>query len=124
MRDRRADGRGGVVLVLALGLMGVGCAHRRQVFYPGDYGGVPVGSRPKVHVRAPFVDVQVREAPTAIRPAPGVDDGTGWARGVPRPAPRRVPSFPNASSAVRLDRKGRAPRGSPSPPRDEQRSRR
>jgi hypothetical protein len=70
MTDLRAGRRGVSVLVLAIGLVDVGCAHRRQVFYPGDYGGVPVGSRPKVQVRAPFVDVQVHETPEAIRRQP------------------------------------------------------
>ncbi len=68
MRERRMLGRRLAVLVLALGVEGVGCAHRRTVIAPADPGAVPVGSRPGVHVRAPFVDVQVHEDPAAVRP--------------------------------------------------------
>ena len=35
-----------------------GCAHRREAYYPGDFG-----PGRGVHVRAPFVDVRVRGKP-------------------------------------------------------------
>lgn len=68
MTERRMIGRRLAVMVLALGLEAGGCAHRRPVIAPADSGAVPVGSRPGVHVRAPFVDVQVHEAPAAFLP--------------------------------------------------------
>ncbi|MEO6807694.1 MAG: hypothetical protein ABI353_01090 [Isosphaeraceae bacterium] len=42
------------LMVLAPGLGLIGCAHRRQVFYPNT--NQPASG---VHVRAPFVDIQM-----------------------------------------------------------------
>jgi hypothetical protein len=67
MMDLRMMRRGVVVSVV---LVGIGCAHKRQVFYPIDHGGSPAGSRPGVRVRAPFVDVQVHEAPHPLGAEP------------------------------------------------------
>lgn len=39
---------------LMIGLLGLGCAHKRQVFYPNS-----TTAEPAVRVRAPFVDIQV-----------------------------------------------------------------
>ena len=40
-----------------------GCAHRRQSYYPSDVA----SPNPGVHVRAPFVDVQVKGRPKSDR---------------------------------------------------------
>jgi hypothetical protein len=44
---------GGVLL----GLVGTGCAHRREAYYPNRQG---------VRVRAPFVDVNVPASPARV----------------------------------------------------------
>ncbi len=55
------------VLILAMGLLlmagNEGCAHRRQ-----SYSGSDLGLREGVHVRAPFVDVQVNRKPKPDEP--------------------------------------------------------
>ncbi len=66
------------LVILVLGLGTIGCAHRRQVFYPGDQAGAPA---PGVRVKAPFVDVHVPDDPgPADSAAIGVEKGAAGAR--------------------------------------------
>jgi hypothetical protein len=48
-------------------LLALGCAHKRQVYYPNDAGS-------GVSVRAPFVDVQVQQAPKKAFEVDDLDD--------------------------------------------------
>ena len=53
------------ILLAMAGLlaMGEGCAHRRQVYYAND-----IGPQERVHIRAPFVDIQVNKRPKLEAP--------------------------------------------------------
>lgn len=53
-----------MTLMLILALV-EGCAHRRQTYYGSD-----IGPSQGVHVRAPFVDVQVNPGPKAQKNEP------------------------------------------------------
>jgi hypothetical protein len=68
-RPRTRPALRALALGLGLGVFGSGCAHRREVIYPSGPP-VQVQTGRGVHVRAPFVDVQVPEASPDIE----VDD--------------------------------------------------
>lgn len=52
-----------LILPVVLVAVATGCAHRRQSYYPSDVA----NPGPGVHVRAPFVDVQVKGRPKTDR---------------------------------------------------------